>query len=70
MICFNSLHATQLFMLFFCRLLAFFKIDFFKNAFKNTIRVTNSLDPDQDLGPSCFQRLSAGDKSRRKQGKS
>ena len=37
-----------------------------KNYFKNTIRVLNSLDPDQacclvgpDLGPNCLQRLSA-----------
>ena len=37
-----------------------------KNSFMNTIRVSNSLDPDQgprsvgpDLGPNCLQRLSA-----------
>ena len=36
------------------------------NDFMNTIRVSNSWDPDQagrfvgpDLGPKCFQRLSA-----------
>ena len=36
-----------------------------------TIRVSNSLEPDQarhfvepDLGPNCLQRLSADDKSR------
>ena len=36
--------------------------------FRNTIRVSNSLDPDQaqhfvgpDLGPNCLQRLSADD---------
>ena len=36
--------------------------------FFNTIRVSNSLDPDQahnfvgpDLGPNCLQRLSVGD---------
>ena len=41
-------------------------LDFF-----NTIRVSNSLDPDQarhfvgpDLGPNCLQRLSADNKSR------
>ena len=35
---------------------------------RNTIRVSNSLDPDQaqqnvgpDLGPNCLQRLSADD---------
>ena len=42
-----------------------------KNYFRNTIRVSNSLDPDQarpyvgpDQGPKCFQRLSAEDISR------
>ena len=37
----------------------------------NTIRVSNSLDPDQarhfvepDLGPNCLQRLSADDTTR------
>ena len=47
----------------------FFKINFFKNSFRNTIRVSNGLDPDQDrqnvgpdLGPKCLQRLSADDK--------
>ena len=47
---------------FCCRLLTFFKIIFFKRtSFRNTIRVTNSLDPDQDqcsvdpnLGPKLF----------------
>ena len=40
-------------------------------GFFNTIRVSNSLDPDQerhfvgpDLGPNCLQRLSADNKSR------
>ena len=49
----------------------FFKINFFKKKFRNTIRVSNSLDPDQarhfvgpDLGPNCLQTLSADDKSR------
>ena len=43
----------------------------------NTIRVSNSLDPDQDLhfvgpdlGPNCLQRLSADDKSLHLQGMS
>ena len=55
-----------------CRLLTFFKINFFKNPIKNTIRLSNSLDPDQgqhsvgpDLGPDCLQRLSAGGKEER-----
>ena len=44
---------------------------FSKNSFRNTLRVSNSLDPDQDrhpvgpdLGPICLQRLSADDTSR------
>ena len=44
-----------------------------KNSFRNTIRVSNSLDPDQarhlvgpDLGPNCLQRLSAVDTSRQR----
>ena len=38
----------------------FSKTTFLKNSFRNTIRVSNSLDPDQarhyvgpDLGPNC-----------------
>ena len=38
------------------------KVCFSKNSFRNTIRVSNNLDPDQDqhyvgpdLSPSCFQ---------------
>ena len=57
------------FILLFCRLLIFFQIQHFhKNSLRNTIRVPNSLDPDQaghsigpDLGPNCLQKLSAGD---------
>ena len=55
--------------MFFCRLLIFFTIIFFEKfsqEFRNTIRVSNKLDPDQvqhsvspDLGPNCLQRLSA-----------
>ena len=45
----------------------FFKIKFyFENSFRNTIRVSNSWDPDQaghfvgpDLGTICLQMLSA-----------
>ena len=47
------------------------QLTFSKNSFKNTIRVSNRLDPDQDrhfVGPdlvtNCLQRLSADDKSR------
>ena len=49
----------------------FFKIKTFsKNSFRNTIRVSNGLDPDQDqhsvepdLEPNCLQKLSADEKS-------
>ena len=48
----------------------FFKMNFLKKSFRDTIRVSNGLDPDQDrrsvgpdLGPNCLQRLSAADKS-------
>ena len=44
---------------FCCRLLTVFIITFFRSYFRNTIRVSNSLDPDQDghsvlpdLGPN------------------
>ena len=47
-----------------------FETSFPENSFRNTIRVSNSLDSDQaqhfvraDLGPNCLQRLSADDKS-------
>ena len=40
----------------------FFKIDFLKKSFRSTIKVSNSLDPDQarlfvgpDLGPNYMQ---------------
>ena len=53
----------------FCHLWIFLKLTFKKKTFKNTIRLSNSLDPDQarhfvgpDLGPNCLQRLSADDK--------
>ena len=63
---------------FFCCLLTFYKINFFnfsfsKNAFTNTIIVSNSLDPDQaqhsvgpGLGPNCLRRLSADKTSRQR----
>ena len=51
----------------------FSKSTFSKNSFRNTIRVSNGLDPDQDrrsvgpdLGPNCLQRLSADDISRQR----
>ena len=36
-----------IFFIFCCRLLTLFEI-FLKNSFRNTIRVSNGLDPDQD----------------------
>ena len=55
----------------------FSKLTFFKHSFRNAIRVSNGLDPDQDqrsvgpdLGPNCLQRSSADDKSCRQRGKS
>ena len=53
----------------FCIL--FSKLAFLKNSFRNTIRVSNSVDPDQarhfvgpDMGPNCLQKLLAYDTSR------
>ena len=61
-----------------------FSVDFFlkltfskkKKSFRNTIRVSNSLDPDQawhfvepDLGPNHLQKLSADDRSHHQWGK-
>ena len=55
---------------FWCCLLNFSKLTFSKNSFGNTIRVSNSFDPNQDRhfvgpdpGPNCLQRLSADDRS-------
>ena len=56
---------------FGCHLLLFFSEIFFsKKSFRTTLRVSNSLNPDQDrcfvgphLGPNCSQMLSADDKS-------
>ena len=46
-------------------ILFFFKIKCFeeKKSFSNTVRLSNSLDPDQapDLGPNCLPRLLADD---------
>ena len=62
---FNSLPLGRIFLRFW-RMLLFSKSGFSKNSFRNTIRVSNSLDPDQarhfvgpDLVPICLQRLSA-----------
>ena len=55
----------------FCHLLFFFffkKTTFYETSFRNTIQLSNRLDPDQaqhfvgpDLGAICLQRLSAED---------
>ena len=50
---------------FFCYcLLTFSKLSFSNNFFRNTIRASNDLDPDQDrhlvgpdLGPNCLQKV-------------
>ena len=50
----------------------FFKVKFFeKKYFRNTIRVSHGLDPDQvrrfvgpDLGPNCLQKLLTDNTSR------
>ena len=51
----------------------FSKSTFSKKSFRNTIKVSNSLDPDQarsfvrlDLGRNCLQRLSADDASKQR----
>ena len=68
---YNFLHAVY-FSCFCCHLLTFSLIFCFsKKSFKNNIRASNCLDPDQDvhsfspnLGPNCLHRLSTDDKSR------
>ena len=49
----------------------FSKLTFSKYSFRNTIKVSNSLDPDQvrqnvgpDLVPNCLQKISADDTRR------
>ena len=72
-----TLHAflSSVDFFFFLNLFFFFKKK--KKSFRNTIRVSNSLELDQarrfvgpDLGPSYLQRLSADEKSHLLQGKS
>ena len=48
----------------------FYKINIFKNSFRNPFIVSNGMEPDQDQqnvgpdqGPNCLQRLSTDDKS-------
>ena len=54
-----SLSMLGNFSRFCCRLLIFSKLTFAKKkSFRNTIRVSINLDPDQpDLGPNHLQRL-------------
>ena len=54
----------------FCLLL---KMNFVKNSFRNSNRVSNNLNPNQarqkvgpDLDPNCLQRLSADNTSRQR----
>ena len=49
----------------------FFQNPFFQKNFRTTMRMSNSLDPDQarhfvgpNLGPNCLQKLSANDTRR------
>ena len=68
----NSLHKGVIFHAYL--LSGDFSIStFLKNTFKDTIRVSNSLDPDQarhfvghDPGPNCLQRSSADATSRQR----
>ena len=68
---FNSLHfhCWVIFHVFFLSSADLFLIFLFKKSFRNSIRVSNSLDPDQDalsvhpdLGPNCLHMLSVEDK--------
>ena len=66
---FFTLCMLDNFSCFCCHLLTFFKINFFsKDSFRNTISVSNGLDPDQDqrsvspdLDQNCLKRLSSAD---------
>ena len=58
------LHAVQFLMLLWSAA-DFYQLHYSKNYFRNIIRVSNSLNPDQDLqsvspdlGPNCLQKLS------------
>ena len=62
---FYILHAAKYFMLMLSSADFFFKFNSFKRSFRNSIGMSNGLDPDQDrhvvgpdLGPNCLQRLS------------
>ena len=78
MLCFLALNllSTPILTLYMHVVLSsadFKKIIVSNYSFRNTIRVSNSLEPDQarhfvgpDLGPNCLQRLSADDTSRQR----
>ena len=56
----NSLHVGKFILISCCMMFFFsFKLTFFfsKNSFRNTVRVSNSLHPDQS--PNSLQKLSA-----------
>ena len=67
-----TLCILDIFFILFCRLLIFSKSTFSKSSFGNTLRVSNSLDPDQARrfvgpvpGPNCLQnyrQTTLGDK--------
>ena len=68
-----ALTAYWVVCMLFCRLLIVSSSTFRKKSFRNTIGVSNSLDPVQargfvgpDLGPNCLQRSSADDTSRQR----
>ena len=72
---FDSLHAGFFSITFYQRLLViyFFETSVFKNSLSNAMRVSNSLDQDQDrqhvgpgLDPNCLQRLSKDGTIRRR----
>ena len=72
--CCLSLSMLGNFSCYCCCLLIFFIVNFSKNYFRNTTRMSNSLEPDQarhstfcrpDLASNCLHRLSADEKSRR-----
>ena len=69
----NSFYAGYFLCCFFCHLIFFSRLTLKKNAFKNTISVSNSVELHlarhfvlPDLGPNCLQRLLADDCSRQR----
>ena len=65
----NKLIACLIFVIIFVVCFFFSKLTFLKYSFRNTISVSNSLDPDRakhvvrpDFGSNCLRMLSADDK--------